>query len=272
MLGLCGNSGYSPQPHLHIHVQATEQVDGGTLPFAFARFRSGGLFHAQARPEKGAVVEPAVVDDRLDAAMEFLLNDEVTYDVVQHGRPAGSLQLEVKMAIDGTLYLDCPGRGKLYFGKLDGTFYFYRLEGRDPLLGLLFAAMPRLPLVRGRRSAWRDCIPVGLATRGLRRWLAWGVAPLYAPAARVETSHRYLSADTIETTLHLPLGLGVRTARVELNDRYGIGAVACEAWELRVRKAEPVSIVREPHDESRAVEFPAVDPTDESHELIAAAR
>ena len=272
LLGLCGNSGYSPQPHLHIHVQTTEHVDGGTLPFAFVRFRCAGLFHAQARPEKGAVVEPAVVDDRLDAAMEFLLNDEVTYDVVHHGRPAGSLRLTVKMAIDGTLYLDCPGRGKLYFGKLDGTFYFYRLEGRDPLLGLLFAALPRLPLVRGRRSAWRDCIPVGLATRGLRRWLAWGVAPLYAPAARVETSHRYTAVDTIETTLRLPLGLGVRMARVELNERYGIGAVTCGAWELQVRRAEPVNIVREPHDEPLAVEFPGIDPADESHELIAAAR
>lgn len=218
------------------------------------------------------MVEPAVVDDRLDAAMEFLLNDVVTYDVVHHGRPAGSLRLEVKMAIDGTLYLDCPGRGKLYFGKLDGTFYFYRLEGRDPLLAMLFAALPRLPLVRGRRSAWRDCIPVGLATRGLRRWLAWGAAPLYAPAARVETSHRYTSTDLIETTLRLPLGLGARTARVELNDRYGIGSVVCDAWELRVRKAEPVDVVRSVQNDAVSHISHGSEPIDEPQELIAAAR
>jgi urea transporter len=270
LLGLCGNSGYSPQPHLHIHVQATEQVDAGTLPFSFARFRCGDVFFAQARPEKGTVVEPAVVDDRLDAAMEFLLNDELTFDVVKRGYTIGSLRLNVKMAIDGTLYLDCPGRGKLYFGKLDGTFYFYRLEGRDPLLAMLFAALPRLPLVRGRRQVWHDCVPVGLATRGLQRALLLAVAPFYAPAARAETTHRFVARDIIETSVRLPLGLSAPPLRTVLDDRYGIASVTSGDMELRVRRDDVVhrkSEVTTVHDR-----WSDADEPKESEVLIAAAR
>ncbi|MGC3972565.1 MAG: M23 family metallopeptidase [Pirellulales bacterium] len=269
LLGLCGNSGYSPQPHLHVHVQATEQVDAGTLPFSFARFRSGDTFHAQARPEKGSVVEPAVIEDRLDAAMEFLLNDELTFDAVRRGRVVGQVRLEVKMAIDGTLYLDCPGRGKLYFGKLDGTFYFYRLEGRDPLLGMLFAALPRLPLVRGRRQVWNDCVPVGLASRGWRRVAALAIAPFFAPAARVETMHRFAARDIVETTLRMPLGFATQTARVLLDDRYGIAGVTCGDWELRVRRDD----VTLPNSEVAATTSPTrTDDRADVEDFAAAAR
>ena len=238
LLGLCGNSGYSPQPHLHVHVQATEQIEAGTLPFSFVRFREGNVARAQARPTKGAVVEPLATDERLAASMEFLLNDVLAFDVVRGGRTIGALSLEVKMALDGTLYLDAPGRGKLYFGKLDGTFYFYRQEGRDPWLGLLFAALPQLPLVRMGRCEWRDWIPVGPATRGLRRTAAWCLAPFYAPAARTATSHRFAATDVVESKLTLPLGLGERTLRVELDRDYGIAAVRSASLELIVRRRD----------------------------------
>ncbi|MCY2991061.1 MAG: urea transporter, partial [Planctomycetota bacterium] len=35
VLGACGNSGFSPQPHIHVQVQATEGVGAATLPFSF---------------------------------------------------------------------------------------------------------------------------------------------------------------------------------------------------------------------------------------------
>ncbi|MCE9607493.1 MAG: urea transporter, partial [Planctomycetia bacterium] len=166
-LGLCGNSGYSPQPHLHVQVQAAAGVGSATLPFCFARYMEGNVFHSSGRPTRGTRLEPAGTDARLEAATDFLLNETLRFEILRRGKPAGELVLDVKMAIDGTLYFHAPGRGKLYFGKLDGTFYFYRLDGRDELLGLLYTSLPRLPLVRGMRHAssavrWSDVVPIGL--------------------------------------------------------------------------------------------------------------
>ena len=39
LLGKCGNSGYSPQPHLHVHVQLSPELGAGTVPFSFVHFR-----------------------------------------------------------------------------------------------------------------------------------------------------------------------------------------------------------------------------------------
>ena len=57
VLGLCGNSGYSPQPHIHVQVQLGERVGEPTLPFSFLAFRSGEGFVANDVPPVGAAVE-----------------------------------------------------------------------------------------------------------------------------------------------------------------------------------------------------------------------
>ena len=36
VLGLCGSSGRSPQPHLHIHLQATPDLGAATIPCTFS--------------------------------------------------------------------------------------------------------------------------------------------------------------------------------------------------------------------------------------------
>ncbi|RTZ60396.1 MAG: peptidase M23, partial [Gammaproteobacteria bacterium] len=46
LLGLCGNSGYSPQPHIHMHVQLIPKVGSPTVPFAVESYvnSEGGFF------------------------------------------------------------------------------------------------------------------------------------------------------------------------------------------------------------------------------------
>jgi len=243
-LGLCGNSGYSPQPHLHIQVQATEALGAATLPFCFARYVEGDAFHSTGRPARCTHIEPAASDPRLEAATDFLLNEKLTFEIHRRRKPAGELTLDVKMAIDGTLYLHAPGRGKLYFGKLDGTFYFYRLDGRDELLGLLYTALPRLPLVRGLRpspttAVWRDVIPVGLVASRLGRLVALAAAPLVPSCARVSVVQRYVGPTTIETEIAPTRFSKGSTSRVELDLARGFHSIRRGELELRLAPLPP---------------------------------
>ncbi len=176
LLGLCGNSGYSPQPHIHIQVQATEQVGAPTLPFSFVAYQSGGVYHANDTPAAGEPVESLPAEAALQNRMAFILDEVHRFRVEGCDRARfpdsreGLLELTVRMAPDGTFFLE-SGQGRLYFGSRDGTFYFRRMEGNDPCLRAFFLALPRLPLAYRRGLRWTDHVPAGTVTWGARRAL-----------------------------------------------------------------------------------------------------
>lgn len=175
LLGLCGNSGYSPQPHIHVQVQYTDQLGAPTIPFSFVGYRDGNEYHANDTPAAGACVEPLPAEKSLENRLSFVLDEVQRYRVSgcdAQGRSAVTTEvaLEVRMAPDGSFYLD-SGRGKLYFESREGTFLFRRMEGNDPCLRALFLSLPRMPLAYRRNLSWRDHVPSGTVTSGLRRAL-----------------------------------------------------------------------------------------------------
>ncbi|HDD35330.1 MAG TPA: peptidase M23, partial [Candidatus Desulfofervidus auxilii] len=70
MLGLCGNSGYSPQPHIHIHVQLTPKLPAPTVPFSFVQYftqnHTKPVYRANCLPKEGEQVIPLYTDKALD--------------------------------------------------------------------------------------------------------------------------------------------------------------------------------------------------------------
>ena len=176
LLGLCGNSGYSPQPHIHVQAQLGERIGDPTVPFSFLAFRSGDRFVANDVPPVGEAVEALPPEKALVNRMAMVLDEVHRFRVTGCDRARfpslqeGELDLTVRMAPDSTFYLD-SGRGRLYFGTHEGTWYVYRVEGRDPCLQALFLALPRLPLAYRPGLRWQDHVPSGVVTSGVRRAL-----------------------------------------------------------------------------------------------------
>ena len=53
-LGLCGNSGYSTEPHLHYHLQTEPMYHGGVgLPAQFHNYVADGESVTRGEPIKG---------------------------------------------------------------------------------------------------------------------------------------------------------------------------------------------------------------------------
>lgn len=185
LLGLCGNSGYSPQPHIHVQVQLTDSVGAPTAPFSFVGFQAGDRYHANDTPPEGARVEALAPERALEKRMGLVLDEVYRFAVTGcdearfPGAREGVLELTVRMAPDSTFFLD-SGRGRLYFGTRDGTFYVYRLEGTDPCLRALFLALPRMPLAYRDGLQWSDHVPSGVVTAGVRRALV-RLARSFAP-------------------------------------------------------------------------------------------
>jgi len=232
VLGLCGNSGYSPQPHIHVQVQATDAIGAASLPFSFVSYADDGEFQANNVPQERRIVEPLYRDKRLDNITNFLLDDELHYQVLRDGKEAGELALKVKMAPDGTFYFESP-RGQLYFGKHEGTFYFYRVTGDDKWLRLLFLALPRMPLACRDGLRWSDFVPASLATGRMRAALIGFLSSFHPNLARVQVNQHFAGEMRVVSEIESRF-LGVRrSAEVEFDRRKGFAAVRVGDVEFR---------------------------------------
>jgi tetratricopeptide (TPR) repeat protein/urea transporter len=232
LLGRCGNSGYSPQPHIHVQVQTEARPGAETVPFSFVRYRAGDRYCANDAPRPGEQVEPLYADKRLDEATMFLLDDEQHYQVLYRGRSDGILRLRTAVGPDGVQFLHSD-RARLYFGKHEGTFYFYRLEGDDPRLAAMFLALPHLPLAYHPDLAWRDWVPTRVATRGLRRECARLASFVYPPLARIPVRLRFAGPQRVESLVESAfLGLRIAT-HAELDPQGGFASFRAGQVELR---------------------------------------
>ncbi len=58
-LGLCGNSGNTTEPHIHIHLQDTPVFSAGKgKPIQFTDYRANGVLYERGEPVKGQAVRP----------------------------------------------------------------------------------------------------------------------------------------------------------------------------------------------------------------------
>ncbi|CAK0771654.1 putative urea transporter [Azospirillaceae bacterium] len=232
LLGRCGNSGYSPQPHLHIQVQNAGYVGASTVPFSFVSYITGGRYRANELPAEGDEVEPCFPDKEQESRMTFMLDDRHRYQVFRRGKQIGELNLIVRCAIDGTFYLD-SGRARLYIGSCNSTFYVYSMEGNDPWLRLIFLALPRMPLVVREGLAWADQIPIGVMVWGPLKSLLLLVASAFPSVADIRATLVLKNRFQIVGSVEYPLIRMSRQVQVDLETNVGLSRVVVDEWELR---------------------------------------
>lgn len=232
MLGLCGNSGYSPQPHIHIQVQETEDVGSYTIPFSFINYIEDGKYYSNDLPTLDKIVEPLHVDNAYDNLMTFVLDDEIKFEVYKDNQKIDEIDLKVDMEIDGTFYFD-SGKGKLYFEKKDGTFYFYSTEGNDKYLNMMLQSVPRFPLAYRDNLTWNDNIPIGTITNKLKKSAALFLSSFNHNLFSVDVSSKFVSSKKIESEIaSSTLGLK-KKAEIVLDEFKGFSSFKMDDIELR---------------------------------------
>ncbi|MFO0629416.1 MAG: M23 family metallopeptidase, partial [Polyangiales bacterium] len=174
VLGLCGNSGRSAVPHLHMQAQASAELGAATIPWSLHdAVRCEGeraALRAVAVPARGETLRPL----RCDAGRAALLR-------VDYGR---RWQVTVNDARTETLVadIDLLGRRLLRVEGTDAALYythdatgFTALDAvGDPgaCVHALRAALSRVPFDDDPALTWRDRIP-------LRATLPWWALPLF---------------------------------------------------------------------------------------------
>lgn len=162
-LGQCGNSGYSPQPHIHIQVQPSSWIHSGTIPFRFANYLIGNHYHSFGLPPEHSQVQQVVFQPYYDQATTFLLDSHHHYQIFDNNKKVGDWHLTVGMASDSTLYFRSE-QGTLYFSKYAGEFRLLHCEGRDPYLNMLYLAAPLVPMFYTAEQTWKVRLNSAAAT------------------------------------------------------------------------------------------------------------
>ncbi|MCK5821984.1 MAG: M23 family metallopeptidase, partial [Bacteroidales bacterium] len=163
-LGTCGNSGRSPEPHIHFQLQATPYVDSSTLEYPIGyymkKMESVDESKSFSLPQQGDLVrnpEPIPLFHKLFTfipgqrlKLKYILNNEES-----------DLYWEVKTTAFNESYFECLNSGSKAFYQMDGqTFYFVHFEGnRKSPLYIFYLALFRVPLFYGSGTIIHDQFP-----------------------------------------------------------------------------------------------------------------
>jgi len=182
IVGLCGNSGYSPEPHIHIQVQESPYLGAKTLPFNFFAYIQESKIYFHRRPKKGSKISSFIADKSLDRRLSFVLESRCEYEVLKDGEAVCKLSLRVGMdRFSGKFYFEDQRGNRLFFAKEYGVFYFYDYIGSDSsYLKKIFVALPRVALVGDREVEWEDYLTPRVLFEGFKSSLLMFLASIYS--------------------------------------------------------------------------------------------
>ncbi len=158
VIGACGNSGYSPEPHIHMQYQTTSMMTSVTIPFCFTGVIEHNQYFNHHLPDDDVEVHPNFPHAFYLQTCNFVLDDVFSFQVYKNDKLIENIAFKTSMALDGSFYL---GRddSRLYLGKTDQTFFCYTLVGNDTYLKMLYQALPSMPLNYIKNGHWNDVIP-----------------------------------------------------------------------------------------------------------------
>lgn len=179
-LGLCGNSGRSFVPHLHLQLQASSRVGAPTVELELhdvvEEAPQGASLQRASTPREGAKVRNLERRDDVARLLDVKPGTSWRFEV-DDGR-GHTREETVTAGIDlfNNLFLESSRGERLWYEPQPRQFIAFDFQGsRDGALFLFFAALLRVPFEAG--VAWDDVLP----RRHLRpRALSW-LTDLLAP-------------------------------------------------------------------------------------------
>jgi len=161
-LAACGNSGRSPQPHLHMQIQQKAELDSSTYPFHLCSViqhqDKGSLeYKIVIIPKEGDSIESVTIDDQLRNQFHLPVGRQLNYRVSSNfSDRTESQKLTVELTLLGQFRLSSDTQASSAFEENNGVLAFYDRKGsKDILLDMWVLANGLTPLTEMAHH-WRD--------------------------------------------------------------------------------------------------------------------
>ncbi len=134
MLASCGNSGRSPEPHLHFQVQNTPYIGSKTMAYPIANYVStnNGKYqlHQNSIPLEGTQIHHPIKTPLLTKAYHFIPGKVLKFEIKNASNKNKIITWECLVDAYNNTYLYCPTENAYaYFVNNGTTFYFTTFYG-----------------------------------------------------------------------------------------------------------------------------------------------
>jgi urea transporter len=181
LLGLCGNSGRSPEPHLHFQAQVTPYIGSKTLAYPFAYYISGAedgqKLHSFEIPAEGMELQPVDMNAQLKQAFTW----QPGYTAKLTGDNGKTETVEVFTDAYNHSYMTSKETGATVYFINNGTaFYFTGFYGNSrSLLYYFYLAAYKVVFTADNGITAADVYPLQIKNFQTGIWLHDLVAPFY---------------------------------------------------------------------------------------------
>lgn len=179
-IGTCGNSGRSPEPHIHFQLQSTPYIGSKTLKYPICYYIShdgeNKEFHSFSYPEENQVISRVATTKLIKDAFYFIPGNSFRFKVGEQ-----IVHWEVFTDAYNQTYIYChTTKSYAYFVNNETLHYFTDFVGnKNSLLYQFYIGAHKILLGYYQDMTIEDKLPISSFYSGIARFLQDFIAPFY---------------------------------------------------------------------------------------------
>jgi urea transporter/murein DD-endopeptidase MepM/ murein hydrolase activator NlpD len=180
----CGNSGRSPEPHLHFQLQSTPYIGSKTIQYPISYFitkqiSSKSVFHSFDFPKENSVVSAIQINPLLSKAFYFSPGKTILFEVETENKKTEIVKWEFLTDSLNQTYIFCHNTNSIaYYVNNYTLFYFTNFIGdKNSLLHNFFIGAHKILLGYYPDLGVNDILPIENLYSGTAKFLQDFIAP-----------------------------------------------------------------------------------------------